>query len=183
MVDVQAVLGGDGAHPLQLLGGHLAGQQGDHVAALALAADPLLVVGLGNRRETHLLVQLVGGKKHILEYGRCFGAVRNFHQDAERQGVVNHRLADVQDVHAALGEHAGDGRGQARAVFASDVDQDNLAQGTPPSAHEKAHILPTFGLPGACPALCPARGARYTAPQFRSRRAALCEPAHACQTR
>ncbi|MNC38322.1 hypothetical protein D3C75_869190 [compost metagenome] len=132
MVDVQAVLRGDRADPLQLLGRHLAGQQGNDVAQLALAADPLLVVGLGHRRETHLLVQLVAGEQHILEHRGGLGAVRNLDQDAERQGVVDHRLADVENIHPTLGEHPGDGCGQARAVFPGDVDQDDFAHGAPP---------------------------------------------------
>ncbi|MNO91331.1 hypothetical protein D3C76_828720 [compost metagenome] len=139
MIDVQAIFGGDRADPLQLLGGHPPGQQGDDVPGLALAVDPLLVIVLGNRGETHLLVQLVAREQHVLEHrGRQLG-VRDFDQDAERQGVVDHRLADVEDVHATLGQHAGDGRGETGAVFPGDVDQDDFTQGAASAMEKVAH--------------------------------------------
>ncbi|MNR30223.1 hypothetical protein D3C85_1476670 [compost metagenome] len=69
MVDIEVIFGGNRADALQLLGGDLAGQQGHDMPRLALAVDPLLVIGLRHRRETHLLVQLVGREQDILEHG------------------------------------------------------------------------------------------------------------------
>jgi len=68
MIDIEPVLGGDRTDPLQLLGGDLAGQQRDDVPGLALPCDPLLIVVLGHRRETHLLIVLVTSEQHILEH-------------------------------------------------------------------------------------------------------------------
>lgn len=135
MVDVQPVLGGNGADTVQLLGRDLARQQRHDMPRLALTGDPLLVVGFGNGREAHLLVMLVGGEQHVLEHpGGGFGG-GNLDQNAERQGVVDHGLADVENVHPILRQHAGDGGGQARTVLAGDVDQDDIAQGAAPLAN------------------------------------------------
>ncbi|MNT05818.1 hypothetical protein D3C72_1404570 [compost metagenome] len=143
MVDVQAIFGGDRAHGLQLPGCHLAGQQGHDVALFALVADPLLVILLGHRRETHLLIELVALEQDVLEHGLALLGVGNFNQDAERQGVVDHRLTDVENVHTTLGQNAGNGRSQTRTVDSRDVYQDDFAQGAPPQV-EKNRILPTF---------------------------------------
>ncbi|CAI8736232.1 NAD-specific glutamate dehydrogenase [Pseudomonas sp. IT-194MI4] len=143
MVDVQTVFGGDRTHTLQLLGGHFAGQQGDDVAFLALVADPLLVILFGHRRETHLLLKLIAFEQDVFEHRVALLGVRNFNQDAERQGVVDHRLTDVENVHTTLGQNAGYGRSQTRTVDSRDVYQDDFAQGAPPQV-EKNRILPIF---------------------------------------
>jgi hypothetical protein len=57
--------------------------------------------------------------------------VGKFDQDAERQGVVDHRLTDVENVHTTLGQNAGNGRSQTRTVDSRDVNQDDFAQGAP----------------------------------------------------
>src|SRR5690606_23839424 len=102
MIDVQPILGGNRADPLQLLGADLARQQSDYMTSLALAADPLPVVLFRDRGETHLLVQLVGSEQQILEHRLRAAVVRNLDEYAERQSVVDHRLADIEDVHPAL---------------------------------------------------------------------------------
>jgi uncharacterized membrane protein affecting hemolysin expression len=57
----------------------------------------------------------------------------NLHQDAERQNVVDHGLADVENGHATLGQNTGNGCGKTRTVNTGDVNQDNFAQSAPPS--------------------------------------------------
>ncbi len=114
---------------LQLLGRDLAGQQGDDMPGLALAADPLLIIRLGHRGETYLLVEFVGCEQHILEHRRGTLGIGNVDQNAERKGVMDHRLTDVQNAHAAMGQDAHDGRGQTGTVFTGNVDQDDFAQG------------------------------------------------------
>ncbi|MNN09360.1 hypothetical protein D3C81_1222380 [compost metagenome] len=99
---------------------------------LALPADPLQVILFRYRGEAHLLVELVGREQHILEHRGCLLGIRDFDEDAERQGVVDHRLADVENVHPATREDARDGGGQARAIFPGNVDQDDFAHGAPP---------------------------------------------------
>jgi hypothetical protein len=101
----------------------------------------------------------------------------NLDQDAERQGVVDHRLTNVQNVHATLGKDTGDGRSQTRTVKAGDVYQDDFAQGAPPQWKKTAFYSLSvttghserFATPGSLAIL---RG------NF-SKRAVLCEPAHA----
>ena len=132
MVDIQSVLRGDRTDALQLLSRYLAGQQGDDMALFTLAFDPVLVVSFGHRGETYLLIELIRRKQDVLEYrGGLLGA-GDLHQDAERQGVVDHCLADVENVHTTLGQDAGNGCGETRSVFTRDVDQDNFAQSAPP---------------------------------------------------
>jgi hypothetical protein len=41
---------------------------------------------------------------------------------------VDHRLADIEDIHPASGQHPGDGSSQTGAIFAGDIDQDDFAQ-------------------------------------------------------
>jgi hypothetical protein len=45
---------------------------------------------------------------------------------------VNHRLTNIKNVHAALGEYPSDGRGETRTVFTGNVYQDDFVQGAPP---------------------------------------------------
>lgn len=165
MVDVQPVLGGDRADPLQLLGSHPPGQQGDDVPGFALAFDPILVVGFGNRGKPHLLVEFVTRKLDVLEHRRGLLGIRNFDQDAKGQGVVNHRLTDVEDVHSTLCQDAGDGGGKTRAVFTGDVNQNDFAQDGLRLV-EKKRILPIFADHRAQSILCPPLSARYTAQQL-----------------
>jgi hypothetical protein len=42
---------------------------------------------------------------------------------------VDNGLANVEDIHPALGQHPGDGGSQAGTVFTGDIDQDDFAQG------------------------------------------------------
>ena len=132
MVDIQSILRSDGADALQLLGRYLASQQGHDVAFFALAFHPMLVIRFGHRGETHLLIELIRRKQDVLEYRRSLLGAGDFHQDAERQCVVDHRLADVENVHTTLGEDTGNGCGETRSVKTCDVDQDNFAQSAPP---------------------------------------------------
>ena len=136
MVDVQAVPGGNRTDPVQLLGADLARQQGDDMTGLALAADPLPIVVFGDRGEAHLLIEFIGGEQQILEHRLRAAIVRNLDEDAERQGVVDHRLADIENVHPALSQHAGDGSSESGAVFAGDIDQDDFAQDAPSRAND-----------------------------------------------
>jgi hypothetical protein len=92
----------------------------------------MLVIDLGHWREAHLLIKLVGCEQDVLEHGRALFGPRNFNQDAERQGVVNHRLTNIQNVHPTLGKDPSDGRSETRTVYTGDVNQDDFAQRAPP---------------------------------------------------
>ncbi|KPB91640.1 Unknown protein sequence [Pseudomonas syringae pv. maculicola] len=45
---------------------------------------------------------------------------------------MDHRLTDVENVHATLSQDAGDSRSETWTVDTGDVNQDNFAQGAPP---------------------------------------------------
>ncbi|GFM80980.1 hypothetical protein PSCICN_16720 [Pseudomonas cichorii] len=44
---------------------------------------------------------------------------------------MDHRLTNIEDVHAPLGKNASNGRSETRTVDTSDVNQDDFAQGAP----------------------------------------------------
>ena len=111
MIDIQAIARGDRADSVQLLCGDLTRQQSNDMPRLALAAYPRGVLRLAHWGEAHLLIHLVAGEQHFFQHAGSFGIAGDFHQNAKRQGVVNHRLANVEDIGAALRQHAGDGRG------------------------------------------------------------------------
>ena len=84
----------------------LAAQQRDDVTLLALLGHPRFVVGQRRRAEAHLHTQLVAGKEQVLEHRRRVVFVGNLDQHAQRDIVVDHRLADVEHVDAMIGQHA-----------------------------------------------------------------------------
>src|SRR5471030_385838 len=146
---------------------------------LALPGHPLLVILFGHRREAHLPVQLVGREQDVLEDGRALFGARNFNQDAERQGVVDHRLTNVENVHAALCQDAGDSRSETRTVLTGDVYQDNFAQGAPPQWKKTAFY--SLSVTAGHRERFAATGSLAILRGNFSERAVLCEPAHARQ--
>lgn len=175
-------LRGNRADSLQLLGRDLAGQQRHDVAFLALAGDPLLVIGFGHRGEPHLLIQLVRRKQDVLEdRGRLFIA-RDLDQDAERQRVVDHRLANVENVHTTLGQNAGNGGGETRAIFTGDVNQDNFAQGAPPG-WKKTAFYPLSVTIGHSQRFAGSRAVAILRVNFTDQEPSASEPAHASKNR
>ncbi len=126
-VDVEVVIRHHGGHVAELLGGDLARQQGNDVAVLALAGHPLLVAVLVDGPEAHRDIALMRLEQQVLEHRGRFRRRRHFHQDAQRQGVVDHRLADIQNIQVVAGQNAGKGRGEAGPVVAGHLDENNLA--------------------------------------------------------
>ena len=126
-VDVKVVIRHHGGHVAELLGGDLARQQGNDVAVLALAGHPLLVAVLVDGPEAHRDIALMRLEQQVLEHRGRFRRRRHFHQDAQRQGVVDHRLADIQNIQVVAGQNAGKGRGEAGPVVAGHLDENNLA--------------------------------------------------------
>ena len=92
-------MGGDGADASDMLGCHAPCQQGHDVARLALTVDPLGIVFGVDRREFDLLIELRASEQHLFEHIGSVLTTTHFHQNAERQSVVDHRLANVQNVH------------------------------------------------------------------------------------
>ncbi|KPB56647.1 Unknown protein sequence [Pseudomonas amygdali pv. morsprunorum] len=45
---------------------------------------------------------------------------------------MDNRLTNIENVHATLGEDAGDGSSETWTVDTCDVNQDDFAQGAPP---------------------------------------------------
>ena len=125
-VDVEAVGRDDRGDLADLLRGELAPQQRDDSARPPLLVDPRLVAVGFHRREVDGDAQPVPGKEQILEHGRGRLRVGNLHQQAQREIVVDDRLADVQDVDVMLGQHRGQFGKQAAPVFAGHVDEDDF---------------------------------------------------------
>jgi len=99
------------------------------VALFALGLDPGAVVVQADRGAFEGDAQVVGQEEQILDHGRGLGGLGYADQDAERQGVVDDRLAHVQDVDVVFGQLGGEGRGQAGAVGAGDVNEQYFTHG------------------------------------------------------
>src|SRR5690606_39476258 len=61
---------GDSRHPGNLLSGDATRQQRDHIALLALAADPLFILLFSDRLKLDLQAQLVNPEQQILQQRR-----------------------------------------------------------------------------------------------------------------
>ena len=131
-VNVQAVVCHCCGHVGELFGSNLARQQGDDMAVLALAGHPFLVAVFVDGTEAHIDVQLVGLEQQILEHRRGFRVRRGFHQDAQRQGVVDYGLADIQDIEPVTGQNPGESGGQTGTVTTGYLNQNDLAHAWAP---------------------------------------------------
>ena len=132
--------------------------------------------------EAHLLIQLVRREQNVLEYGRGLLGARDFHQDAERQRVVDHSLADVENVHTTLGQNTGNGGGKTWAVLPSDVNQDNFAQGAPPG-WKKTAFYPLSVTIGHSQRFAGPRPVAILRVNFTDQEPSASEPAHASKNR
>jgi hypothetical protein len=91
---------------------------------------------------------------------------------------VDHRLANIENVHATLGEHTGNGCGKTWAILAGDVNQDNLAQGAPRSWKKTAFYLLSVTI-GHSERFADHGSLAILRSNFTDKRAELSEPAHA----
>ena len=124
-VDVEPLLG----HHLRHLGNVArrdgAAQQRDDVAVFALTAHPVVVLLLGNRRETNHDTQLRALEEQLLhDVARLVGG--GHEEDAQRERLVDVGLSDVENEGIVAGEDFGQGGGHARLVFAGDVYLDDF---------------------------------------------------------
>jgi hypothetical protein len=94
---------------------------------------------------------------------------------------VNHCLTNIENVHATLGKHPGDGCGETGTVLTCDVNQDNFAQGAPPQ-WKKTAFYPLSVTIGHRQRFAATGSLAILRGNF-SKRAVLCEPAHARQNR
>src|SRR5690554_6708767 len=126
LVDIEAVMGGDFTDPGNVLSGYAPRQQRNDVTWFPLAAHPLAVFVGADGRKLDLLIQLIAFEQYVLEH-ICL--TRHFHQDTKRQGVMDHRLADVENIDLGLCQYAGNGSRQTGAVRAGNIDQHDFLQG------------------------------------------------------
>jgi len=94
---------------------------------------------------------------------------------------MNHRLTDVENVHAAFGQHTGDGRSEAGTVCTGDVYQDDFAQGAPPQLKKTAFYALSVTA-GHSQRFAATGSLAILRPNF-TKRAVLSEPAHASKNR
>ena len=161
-LDGQAVLADHSTDPLQLLRCHFAAEQRHDMACLALAVGPMLVVGLGNGRVAGLQVQRMSfGLNALQQVGGHF-VVRDIDQNAEGQGAMHHRQADVENVHTArtgTPVMAAVRPGRSSPVMLIRT----ISRKTGLRLRLKMRILPIFRDHRALPILCRQNTARYTA--------------------
>ena len=113
----------------------LAPEQGDDVPGRPLLTNPFLVVVGRDGSKTKIEPDLVGAEQQVPEHGAGGVGPAQFHQQPQGQGVVNHRLADIQHRNIVLGQYARELRGDTRPVAAGDVDKDNFAHAVTPHAY------------------------------------------------
>src|SRR5690606_4369224 len=142
MVYVQTVTGRNLTDPSNMLGGNPTCQQRDDMPWLALPSNPAAILLSAHWREAHLLIQLVAAEQNVFQHVRKTVLTRHFHQDAERQSVMDNSLPDIKNLDICPRQNAGDSCRQARAIGTGDVDQDNFLQGTAPVRKQSSLFYP-----------------------------------------
>lgn len=142
----------------------------------------MLVIRLGDRGETHLLIQLIRRKQDVFEHRRRLLSARDFHEDPERKRVVDYRLADVENAHTTLGQDTGNGCCETRSVKTCDVYQDNFAQSAPPG-WKKTAFYPLSVTIGHSQRFAGSRPVAILRVNFTDQEPSASEPAHASKNR
>ena len=70
------------------------------MASLTLTTHPLAVALLTDGCEADMYPQLMSLEQHILQYRRVLGGLGHLRQNAQRKGIVDHCLANIQDIQA-----------------------------------------------------------------------------------
>ena len=100
------------------------------MARLALLRYPLFITGARDRNEARSHIQFGERLLHCF-----FHVVAGFGghagEDAERQCVVDHRLADVEHIDIIAVEHLGHRRRHAGFIDTRDTDQQQFFHGRP----------------------------------------------------
>ncbi len=99
------------------------------MARLALLADPAAVGLRRDRREAHRKPQCIQRRAQFLHRRRDLLGPRHTGQQTQIQGVVNHRLTDVEDGRAMLREHLGYRAGDPGTIRPGNVDEENFGHG------------------------------------------------------
>ena len=128
-IDIEPGAGQDAAHPGQVYGGDLRPQDGDEESASRLPRHPRLILVAGDGGEADLHAQFVRPQQQLGEHRRGLHLLGHLHQNAQRQRVVDHRLADVQNPRARGGQNTGKRMGDARAVVTGDVNEQDAGFG------------------------------------------------------
>ncbi len=90
-------------------------------SVLALHVHPLVVIGLLNRRKTHLHVHLITLEEKVFHYISRHRAV-SLDKQPQRKIVMDIGLADIQYAGIVLGEDIRQSRRHTRTVIAGDID-------------------------------------------------------------
>ena len=128
-IDVQARAGDHAAHRLEVRRRQRRAEHRDDVAALALRQHPVAVFLARHRGEADLHAEPVRFEQQVGEQRRRLHLVGQLDQHAERQRVVNQRLADVENAHLAAGQNRGQRVRDARMIVAGDVDAEDTCLG------------------------------------------------------
>ena len=124
-IDVQSLSSDHFGDGRQLLSGDSAGEQGQDVARFPLLADPVVVVAIANRLQSHPQAELFGSPRDFLVQLHPVG--RQPDHDAEQQRLMDHRLVDIQDLRPLEREGVGQRSSQTGPVFAGKPQEKRLA--------------------------------------------------------
>ena len=119
---------GDAGSAGEVSGVDVAAEEGEDVAGLSLFLHPAFVGLCRDGGEAGVETETMGAEEQLFEDG-IGGGVGDFHEHAEGEGVVDDRLADVEDNHAVAGQHFGEGDGQTGAVRSGNIDLHQFRHG------------------------------------------------------
>ncbi len=126
-VDIEPALRHHGGDLGDVFGLDLASEQRQDVARLALLTHPALI-GIGvDWREADIEPHAVRAEQQLPENAAVAALARQLDQQAQRQGVMDGRLTDIQDRHMEAREDPGQGGGDAGPILARHVDQNDFA--------------------------------------------------------
>ena len=101
-------------------------QHRDDVAVTTLLARPLVVLVRRDRRETHLDAQFGTFEENLLHDVTRVVRVIDLHQETQRQGMVDIRLAHIQDGGAISTQNLRHGSSHTRTILSMYANQYNL---------------------------------------------------------
>ncbi len=110
----------------ELRGRETPGEQRQDVAGPPLLRRPAAVALALDRPEPRADPELVRAEEHVLQHRRGLGPARDADHDAERDLVVDHRLADVEDVDSVPRERLQQRVGDLGTVLPEHRDQNDV---------------------------------------------------------
>src|SRR5258708_748224 len=89
----------------QLLRRNLSPQHANYETEFSLRSHPVIEPSFGHWSELDLKIQFVGSDDQIFLERREVSPRRNFDQHRQSQGLVDHRLPNVQDADTIVGKY------------------------------------------------------------------------------